>query len=127
MKKRILLALVVATVLFGAVYASAANLGVNGNVIQAGVDGTLTCDPDGVEVTGWGYESNDQRIYYVEIGGIAAACEGQEIVVGLYNSSGGELGSEVGGPVPAGGGEVTVSFPNHPLASEIYSIHVAID
>jgi hypothetical protein len=119
--KRIALALVVAAVLFGAVYASAAALNVEGT-IQAGVDADLTCDPDGVYVDGWGYENNDMTVRYVRIGGINGACMGKEMVVGLWGS--GEIQTKT---VAITGVTQRVDFTSpYPLAADILELRVAI-
>ncbi len=60
---------------------SAAALGVDGGTIQAGVDTDLTCDPDGVQVLGWGFETDTGLVHNVRIGGISAACEGHSLFV----------------------------------------------
>ena len=51
--KRILAALMAGAAVFTIAFASAAALGVNGNVIQAGVDSDVSCDTDGVNAN-WG-------------------------------------------------------------------------
>lgn len=79
MKKRVLLALVVALVVFGAVYASAASLDVTGGIIQAGNDTDLRCDTDGVYVAGWGLEADTGLVNRVRIAGVDPACAGAEL------------------------------------------------
>ena len=55
--KRILIALMAGAAVFTIAFASAAALGVNGNVIQAGVDTDVSCDTDGVNAN-WGLETD---------------------------------------------------------------------
>ena len=124
MKKRIMLALVVSMVIFGAFYASAANLDVNGGVIQAGVDADLVCDPDGVQVVNWVYESVDQLVYSVVIDDFHAACAGSEVIVGLHDELGNDEGSFLA-TAPAGGGSLSISLGGIP-AADIYQVSVGI-
>ncbi len=126
MKMRILLALVVSLGIFGAFYASAANLGVDGGVLQAGVDTDLVCDSDGVQVVNWVYESTGQLVYSFKIDGIDAACAGSEIVVGLHGAAGNQLRAYTG-VVPTGGGLMTFSTsPNQVPAADIFQVSVAL-
>lgn len=124
MQKRILLALLVSVVIFGAFYASAANLGVDGGVVQAGLDGTLTCDPNGVTVDGWGYEADEMNVYYVRIGDIDAACVGEELTVGVYDSNGDIITNT--SPAAITGASQTFHFDDPVDAINIYRISVAI-
>lgn len=124
MKKRILLALLVSVVIFGAFYASAANLDVNGGVIQAGVDTDLVCDPDGVQVTNWVYETVDQLVYSVVIDGFHADCAGSEVIVGLHDELGNDVDSFVA-TAPAGGGSLSIGLGGIP-AEDIYQLSVGI-
>ena len=82
-----MLAMLVA-VAFGA----AASLNVNGGAIQYGMDDDLTCDPDGVQVLGWGLETDDNTVYNVRIGEIDPNCVGNSLFVRVEDSSGGVLG-----------------------------------
>jgi hypothetical protein len=118
-------ALLVAGVLFAAVYAAAATLDVDGGVIQAGLDDSLVCDPDGVTVT-WVYENDDLMVYKVKIGDIHADCFGEEMHVDLYGSGGGHIaGGDCGSVVLS---TSPTSFNCGPAyAPDIYEIHVGID
>lgn len=70
------------------VVTSATTLGVGGGVIQSGMDDDLTCDPDGVSVLGWGYESDDNMVYFVRVGHIHSACEGCSLAIAISDNSG---------------------------------------
>ena len=72
--KRFVVAALVGTMVFGAVFGLAASLSVDGGTIQAGSDTDLQCDEDGVRVDGWGLETNDGLVYFVRIHDIDETC-----------------------------------------------------
>ncbi|HHX65877.1 MAG TPA: hypothetical protein GX702_13425 [Chloroflexi bacterium] len=123
---RILGILAVVAIIASAVFASAAGLTVQGGSIQAGVDGALWCDPDGVRVTGWGLETDDSTVYSVTIGDINSACVGNKIHVRLQDANGNWLGNKVTGEVT--GSTFKASFNNpRPSAAAIEKLLVWID
>jgi hypothetical protein len=77
--------------ILAAAYGAAASLALQGGSIQAGVDATLYCDVDGVNVESWGLETDDSTSHYVRIAGIDAACLGNYIFVRVEDSGGGPL------------------------------------
>lgn len=81
--KRLVIALLVGGAVFGMVYGLAATLNVDGGTIQAGSDVDLICDEDGVQVLGWGLETDDGKVYFVRIGNIDEQCAGNEIFVSI--------------------------------------------
>lgn len=87
MKKRVLMALVIALLVFAAVYASAASLNVSGGFIQAGSDLDLTCT-ESVQVAGWGLETDDNTVRSVRLNGVPAACDGAEMFVRIVLDGG---------------------------------------
>jgi|GEM_PF-1186772 len=129
MKKRVLLALIVALVVFGAVYASAATLNVSGGFIQAGNDDSLYCDLDGVYVAGWGLEVDDGTVRSVRIGGVDEACAGTAIFVRIgFNNGAKPYSSDAGIPNPNVAGEYRFAFPSPYFdAATIETIHVFIE
>ena len=84
--KRILFALGVGVILT-IIVAFAANLVLDGGVIQVGSDNTLTCDTDGVQVAGWGLETDDSTVRFVRIGGISSNCLGDDLFVKVYDTT----------------------------------------
>jgi hypothetical protein len=84
--KRLIVALLVGGALFGAVYGLAAGLNVEGGTIQAGSDVDLICDEDGVQVLGWGLETDDGNVYAVRIGNIDEQCAGNDIFVSITDT-----------------------------------------
>ena len=84
--KRLIVALLVGGVFFGAVYGLAATLFVEGGTIQAGSDVDLQCDEDGVQVLGWGLETNDGKVYFVRIGNIDEQCAGNDMFVAITDT-----------------------------------------
>jgi hypothetical protein len=84
--KRIFLALMVAGVLFAAVYASAASIGVSGGYIQAGSDDDLTCsDQAEARVKMWNYDSGLDKITSVTFRGMDEKCVPAELYVKIYD------------------------------------------
>jgi hypothetical protein len=122
-------ALLAVGVLSALAIGSAAALGVNGGAIQAGEDLSLICDPDGVQVLGWGLETDDGKVYTVRIGGIADACQGNALFVKVTDG-GVPVASGSVDPLLAantGAGQVVVSIPGGYAASEIDDLHVFIE
>ena len=112
---------------------SAAALSVGGGSIQSGMDDTLICDADGVEVAGWGYEMDTNLVSFVRIEGIDDDCVGCSIGVSLSDNSGGWLtsgwhetltASETEGGSP---GNVKVSLDTAQQAQNIGDIRVTIE
>jgi len=108
---------------------SAAALGVNGGAIQAGEDLTLTCDSDGVQVLGWGLETDDGLVYSVRIGGIADTCQGNALFVRVTDGGVSVASGNVDPLLPAhtGAGQVVVSIPGGYPAALIDDLHVFIE
>ena len=120
--KRLLTALLLGTAVFSIAFASAATLGVNGNVIQAGVDGDVRCDTDGVD-TAYGLETTDNTVRYVRIENIDPACNGADAFLKVNESAGDALG-----PVVIADGKATFSFSApYPTPESISSIRVWIE
>lgn len=120
--KRILGALLAGAAVFSIAFASAAALGVNGNVIQAGVDNDLQCDHDGVNAN-WGLETSDNTVRYVRIVDIDPACNGAEAFAKINNAPGDALG-----PVVISGGQARFNFTApFPSPESIESLRVWIE
>jgi hypothetical protein len=123
------LALLAVVALSAVAIGSAAALGVNGGAIQAGEDVTLICDPNGVQVLGWGLETDDGKVYSVRIGGIADGCQGNALFVRVTDG-GVTVASGTVDPLLAshtGAGQVTVSIPGGYPAVDIDDLHVFIE
>lgn len=121
--KRLLFALIAGAMVFTVAFASAAVLNVNGNVIQAGVDGNVTCDSDGVD-TAYGLETSDNSVRYVRIENIDPACNGADAFLKVNEASG-----DAQGPVTIADGKATFHFagPTYPTPESITSIRVWIE
>ncbi len=81
--KRTIIALLVGGLVFGTVMALAASLSVEGGTIQAGSDTDLQCDDGGVDVDGWGLETDDGLVYFVRIHNIDPACSSNDLFVNI--------------------------------------------
>ena len=90
--KRTLIALIAGLVVFGGVIASASSLGgVSSRALGSGASVVASCDTDGVALaytTAFDAASGTYRVSAVTVSGIAAACSGQQIEVGLRNTAG---------------------------------------
>ena len=126
---RRILALLAVGALSALAIGSAAALGVNGGAIQAGEDVTLVCDSDGVQVLGWGLETDDGKVYSVRIGGIADACQGNALYVKVTDGGLTVASGSVEPLLPAhtGVGQVVVSIPGGYPAVDIDDLHVFIE
>ena len=130
-KKRLIVALLLATLAFAAMVGSAASLGgiTNGNL---GADDTVvaSCDTNGVTLA-YTYAYNTTgtagyKVATVTVGGIADTCDGQAIGVTLTNSANASLES-VSSTVPTGvGTSVTLNLASTTLAEAVTSAHVVI-
>jgi hypothetical protein len=128
-----LFAVAVALGLAFAAYGAAATFpgGVNGGTIQAGEDENLLCSRI-ANVLGWGYESNDQNVYFVRLA-IGDQCVGNDIIVTITQDgvvldtlSETIAGDECNGE-PAGNICVKLDFSAPIPATDITDIHVAIE
>jgi len=133
--KRFVIAALVGTMVFGAVFGLAASLSVDGGTIQAGSDTDLTCDDSGVRVDGWGLETDDGLVYFVRIHDIAPACTGADMFVNITSNNVKIAGGSATIPAdgfaadddPDGGQVgVKISFPPQSAAS-ITDIEVFIE
>jgi hypothetical protein len=124
--KRLLAAIVAATLVFSVAFAAAATLTVNGGAIQAGSDTSLWCDPDGVFVAGWGLETDDGLVYSVRIGGIEGSCFGNDLFANI-TAAGGVTLTKATAVNPINATEEVLTFVTPQLASAIEDIHVFIE
>jgi len=110
---------------FGAVFAAAAALNVNGGVIQAGSDNTLQCDLDGVKVLGWGLELDDGLVHFVRIGNIDnVACAQADLFVTLWNTTPAQIGEGGGEPINSSTEIVDLDSPVDPAAIDKITIYI---
>jgi hypothetical protein len=132
MTGKTVLALLVIGAVMVAVFGAAAGLSVQGGAIQAGDDYSLKCDNDGVQVLGWGLETDDGTVHFVRIGGIDPNCTGNDIWV--WTTKGG-ANLVRGGPVTLDGtmvqggspGYAKINLDSPAKAKHITDIHVYIE
>ena len=97
MRKRKIIAILVALAIFGTVYATAASIGgVSAAAMGADNVAVASCDTDGVSsgyTTAW--DSTDKRYEAtaVTVSGVADACDGQTLSVSLTDAAGVQLGT----------------------------------
>jgi hypothetical protein len=124
--KRTMVALLAGAAVFAVAFGAAATLGVSGGAIQAGVDSSLYCDTDGVQVAGWGLETDTGLVSFVRIGDIDSACTGNDIFVRISDAGGGYFTGTFSTHL-TGGTELTVPISPAIDASRIEDIHVWIE
>lgn len=107
-------------------FASASNLNVTGGTIQAGVDSTLYCDLNGVEVLGWGLETDVNEVSFVRIGDIDSACIGNDMFVKVFDGSGLLLAHGQITPITTNVHIIPFASP-YPEAEQIESIRIWIE
>lgn len=80
--KRFLTALLAGAAVFALVFGAAATLTVDGSTLQAGEDGDLTCDQDGIYVTAWMVNTYPvlEGVEGVRIKGVDTDCDGVRIL-----------------------------------------------
>jgi hypothetical protein len=128
--RRLILKVLAAATVFGAVFAMAATLGVSSETVGAGDAAVASCDTDGV-TTGYApaWDAGDERyeVATVTIKGIAAACNGKAAKVTLTGSSGASLG-EGTATLSVGGGDTTddVTVAPAAAAADVTGVHVVI-
>lgn len=118
--KRLLAALLVGAAVFSIAFASAAALTVNGEVIQAGVDSDLACDPNGVNGN-WGLETDTNRVTFVRIDDIDSACSGAQMWVRINETD------TYGPNTLDGSGQSTFHFNGFYTPEELSSLRVWIE
>jgi hypothetical protein len=128
-RKKIFAGLLVGTAVFGAVYASAASLGVTTTTLGAGGTNVAACDPDGVAASyttaynttgGAGY-----KLSGASVTGVAAACQGLAYSVTVTGAEGAALHSWTG-TVPSSGTSISLSGGNDVPAATITGVYVVI-
>jgi hypothetical protein len=125
--RRPVLAFVFATMVFAAVFASAASLNVTSGVVQSGGGNAGTCDSDGVTATYtliWNATSSDYDVDKVTVAGINSACATLPIEIDLANATGTSL-SHTATTVQPGGGSQLIDVPNA-SATNVAKAQVAI-
>jgi hypothetical protein len=94
--KRVFIAILVAGVLFGAVYASAARVDFDAGTLQAGIDTDLQCQESTLYVVDYtfdhhgnlGEHSNDLGLNTVVLGPFDRECAGVNVRLTLYDEDG---------------------------------------
>jgi hypothetical protein len=134
---KFLLVIAAALGLSAVAYASAAALDVNGGTIQFGQDNQVTCTAD-ASVLGWGYESDDGKVYSVRVA-VNQDCVGNEMFVTitkngteLFTADQASITDECSGVGDTPSGYVCVSLGGSDgfvatNAVDITDIHIAIE
>jgi hypothetical protein len=127
--KRTLVALLVAVVIFAAVYGLAASLGVSSSSLGAGNSSVAACQ-SGTLTSSYAtsYDSTipGYKVGVVTVSGLASTCYSKSFRVTLANSSNTSLG-EVTGTTPSSGSTFTADFTSSNVsAAGLAGVHVLI-
>jgi hypothetical protein len=107
---KFLIAIALALGISAVAYAAAAQLNVNGGVIQYGEDTQLQCDQDGVQVY---WSTNGADVDHVTIAGISGNCVGTDIGIVITGSGNSVL--------------YTSPFQNHSVdGNEVFNIPAGV-
>lgn len=130
MKRRILISVLIALVVFAGVLAMAASLG---GITSAtvGADDTVvaSCDTDGVTAsyaTAWDATDERYEITSVTVGGVSDTCDGQTMSVSLTDSSGAQIGTGSMAIPTSAATSHTVTLSTAPSAELTVGLHVVI-
>jgi len=97
MKKRVLIAILAALIVFAGVLAMAASLGgITSSTVGADDTVVASCDTNGVTAsyaTAWDATDERYEITSVTIGGVSDTCDGLTMSVTLTDSSGAQIGT----------------------------------
>jgi hypothetical protein len=124
--KKLFSAIIVGTMIFGAVMASAAALNVNADTIQVGTNSnSLTCDSDGVHVA-WLFDQHG-LVTSVQVTGVnGTACAGQNLYVFSLASGGAVNGAPHFPSVDCGAPGDVLSYAPAPIVAGTNSYKIAM-
>jgi len=120
--RRVLVAVLVATVVGGASYAFAATLLTTSKSLAAGKAAVTPCDSDGFTYTRT--LNSSKNVTSVTVSGINAACSGGTLKLTLAGASNSSLGT--GSAAVTSSGAVTVSITGTAPAASVNAYHAAI-
>jgi hypothetical protein len=96
-RRRTIIAILVALAVFGTVYGLAASLGgVTSNAVGADNVAVTSCDSDGVSsgyTTAWDATDKRYEVTAVTVSGVSDTCDGQTLSVSLTDAAGVQLGT----------------------------------
>jgi anti-sigma-K factor RskA len=97
MRRRTIIAIVVALIVFSAVYGMAAGLGgITSSSLGADDVAVASCDSDGVSsgyTTAWDATDERYEVTAVTVSGVSNTCDGQTLSVSLTDAGGAQLGT----------------------------------
>jgi anti-sigma-K factor RskA len=129
-KRRLIVALLAAGVVFSAVFAMAASLGgVTSNRIGADNVAVAACDTDGVTTSyasAWDATDKRYEISTVTVGAVNDACDGQNLSVSLTDSTGAQIGSGTLAIPTNAAVAHTVTLSSAASAKDSQGVHVLI-
>lgn len=131
MKRRTLVALVLALTVFGVVYGFAATMNVGANPLSAGNATVSSCETStatGSYTVAYDTTAGTYKISGVSVSGIDAACAGKTLSATLTNNAGATNLATLTALVPAGGGTVSLGAPASTVtAAAVSGVAVAIN
>jgi hypothetical protein len=128
MNKRLLAGIAVAGIVGGGTYGFAATLGVSSDNLGAGSTVVASCDTDGITAdytAVYSASANAYQVTTVELGGVAATCDTQQVQITLSGAANASLNETVATVAQASGAQtITLSAPV--AASAVTGLHVVI-
>jgi uncharacterized membrane-anchored protein len=97
MRRRTLIAMLVALAVFGSVYGMAAGLGgITSSSVGADSGAVASCDTNGVSsgyTTAWDATDERYEVTAVTVSGVSDTCDGENLSVSLTDAGGAQLGT----------------------------------
>jgi hypothetical protein len=128
MNKRLLAGLAVAGIVGGGTYGFAATLGVTSDNLGAGDSIVASCDTDGLTAdytAVYSATANAYEVTTVELGGVAVACNTQQVQITLSGAANSSL-NETTATVNAVSGAQTITLSTPVSAQSVTGLHVVI-
>lgn len=128
MSKQLLLALGAGGAATAAVVASAATLGsVDSTDLGAGTSVVASCDTGGIDVSyTTAFSAGEYKVTTVTLDSVAAACDGQDVAVTLYDAANSSQGSGSSSAVTFTGGTADVTIDIPAPAEDVTGVAVVI-
>jgi hypothetical protein len=123
---RLVVALMVGTMVFAAVYAAAASVSLTSESLAAGDAVVGRCDGTQFTTEGFIKLADDDTITHVKIGGIDEACVGGMLTVTLVDESVQPVGAATVLLTASDAPEITIAIPGSPSHSEVKNVAIIV-
>jgi hypothetical protein len=127
--KRLLIALVVAAIVFASVFAAAATLSVSTDPLGANNVIVGVCDSDGVTTSytnAWDATDARYEVTSLTVKGVSDSCDGKTLKVTLTNGANADVGSGSITIPTSAAVDHAVPLSTNPAAKDVANVHVVI-